>query len=87
MAPPAPLRIRFPLGCRVAVGRDRTPPRLGTVVGYARVADRLWVQLDGRRPTTRTCYPVSCLRRLPADPLDDEIWYDPLANPYRAAEV
>ena len=85
MAQPAALRTRYPLGCRVVL--ERAPSREGTVVGYAHAGERLWIRLDGRSPTTRTCYHVSCVRRLlPDDPLDDEIWYAPQTNPYRAEE-
>jgi hypothetical protein len=89
VAQPPPLRTRFPRGCRVvlahaAVGLDSTQPLEGTVVGYARVGERLWIHLDGRSPKSRSCYHVHGLRRLPPAPLDDESWYAPHTNPYRA---
>ena len=83
MPPSPPLRVRFPRDCRVAVGRRHAPPVVGTVVGYARIGERIWIQLDGRSAKSKVCYPVHGLRRLPADPLDDDIWYAPHTNPYR----
>ena len=81
MPPSPPLRTCLPLGCRVALAGTA---RVGTVVGYARVGDRVWVQLDGRSAKSTSSYPVQGLRRLPADLLDDDIWYAPHTNPYRA---
>ena len=64
------LHTRFPRGCRVCLDRGAlaaagvrlAPPLEGTVVGYSRKGDRLWLLLDGR--TSRQCYPVQCVRRL-----------------------
>ena len=81
MPPSTPLRTCLPLGCRVALAGTA---RVGTVVGYVRVGDRVWVQLDGRSAKSTSLYPVQGLRRLSADPLDDDIWYAPHTNPYRA---
>ena len=89
MGQPLPLRTRFPRGCRVVLaltgaGLDSPQLRTGTVVGYARIGERLWIHLDGCSPQSRSCYHVRGLRRLLPVPLDNDIWYAPHTNPSHA---
>jgi len=64
------LRARFPRGCRIALdlaalavaGIHYATPVHGTVRGYSRPGDLLWVQLDGRK--SRLCFSPHFVRRL-----------------------
>jgi hypothetical protein len=71
------LRTRFPRGCRITLDLETLaaqqlhsrPPYPGTVIGYSRDIDALWVQLDGR--TSRHSYGMGFLQRLADESRDD----------------
>ena len=64
------LRARFPRGCRVtldlaalaALGIHYATPVQGTVRGYSRPGDLLWIQVDGRK--SRRCVSPHVVQRL-----------------------
>ena len=73
MAHAEALRARFPRGCRVALdlaalaalGIHYTTPVHGTVRGYTRPGDLVWVQVDGRK--SWLCFSPHVVRRLPEE--------------------